>query len=156
MPALPSLPALARLPWARRPASDPGDISLAGELDERRASAREAEAALHARESAGAPAEEVAVSRHLLDRRLGSALEAAEAAYRVALGPLAGVRRTAYLARLQDPRVRDADRQRRHLALARTHLRVAARDDMGIQRLGSVPPSVGTGALELGTHTSGH
>ncbi|RJK96284.1 hypothetical protein [Vallicoccus soli] len=148
MPVLPGL-----RPWRRR-SDDPAlaaDRVLAGELDERRASAREAEGALREREAAGAPAAELADARRLLDTRLTAALEAAEAAYRVAVGPLQGVRRTAYLARLVRPEVRAADHERRQLALARTHLRVEARDDLDLRRIAAVPPSVGTDALDLGT-----
>ena len=150
------MPVLLAPPWKRRPGVDPADASLAAELSQRRASAREAEAVLRGLEAHGAPAEEVALARRLVDRRLGAALESAEAAYRVTLGPLEGMRRTAYLRRLARSDVRAADQDRREVALARTHLRVESRDDLATTALGSVPPSVGTAALELGTHTSGH
>jgi hypothetical protein len=139
-----------------RPAADPADVALAGELEARRAAARESEVALRAQEAAGAAPQELARARRLVDERLTSALDAAEAAYRVAVGPLEGVRRTAYLARLASAPVRAADHERRQLALARTHLRVEARDDLDVQRLGSLPPSVGTDARDLGTRAPHH
>jgi hypothetical protein len=146
---------MAGLRPRRRGTGDPRDAELAGTLEERRAAVREAEAALIAAQRSDAPAEEVAQLRRLLQARLDAVIEAAEAGYRHALGPVADLSRVAYLARLTRPEVRRADATRRELRLARTHYRMAERDDLWAYQIGGVPPTVGTQADQLATR-AGH
>lgn len=139
---------------AARP--DPRDEELAGRLEPRRAAAAEAERALADAVAQGAPPQQVRAARAAVDARLTAALEAADARYRLVLGPDAGeLKRVRLLARLARPEVKEADRLRREIALARTHHRVAARDDPWSSPIAAVPPSVGTAPTTLGT-ASGH
>lgn len=136
----------------RHPAADERDVALARELGPRREVAARAERELTDAEAAGAGPEQTAVQRRGLEHALTAAYEAADAGYRVALGPVDGLKRTRYLSRLNRPAVIEADRERRELALARTHYRFAARDDLDQVPPAFVPPSVGTHATTLATH----
>ena len=141
---------MAGLPRRRTAAADPRDVELASQLERRRVAAREAERELLAAEADVWDKVETAKARRVLDDRLNAAVEAAEAAYRVALGPVEDLPRVKYLRRLTHPRVKAADRERRELTLARAHYRVAARDDLTAAAIGALPPSVGTAATALG------
>jgi hypothetical protein len=141
---------MAGLPWRRTATADPRDVALAGQLESRRAAAREAERELLAVEADRWGHAETAKARRVLEDRLDEAVAAAEAAYRVALGPVDDLPRVTYLRRLTHPHVKAADRERRELALARAHYRVAARDDLTAAAIAALPPSVGTRASALG------
>lgn len=136
--------------------SDPRDVALADELGNRREEIARANEELARVEASNADATDAAAARAALDAALTRALESAEAAYRVALGPVEDLKRTRYLARLERPEVQTADRQRREIALARTHLRVETRDDLGLLQPQALPPTIGTHALRLGHHDDMH
>lgn len=141
----------------RRPEPPQADQELAASLDDRVAAAAEAERRLQQVERTGRAApEELRMLRRELDARLTEAIEAADAAYRIALGPVEGVKRVRVLARAARPEVREADRRRRDLALVRSHNRMASRDDLGvIPPRAFLPGEVGTAARHLATH-EGH
>lgn len=132
--------------------ADPRLVALADELPGRRTHVAVADRAVAAAEARGEDDLVLAPLRRALDDGLTSAYDAADAAYLVALGPVEGLKRVTYLARLQRPAVREADDVRRQIALARSHARMASRDEIGLFPPASVPPSVGTHASVLGTH----
>lgn len=136
----------------RRTTADAGDLALAGQLEERADAARRAQQELAAAEGQSAFPEDTAPLRREVDARLAAALEAAEAAYRVVLGPVEGMKRVKYLARLTRPEVKEADRVRQQIALARSHVRMATRDDLAVVQPQALPPTVGTHATTLATH----
>jgi hypothetical protein len=140
----------------RRAPVRPEDEALAATLDDRVAAVRVAERRLAEAMARGEHPEQVEAARQRLDGRFVAAIEAAEAAYNLTTGDLESLSRVKQLARLVSPEVREADRVRRQLALARTHYQVAARDDLATFPIASVPPSVGTHATTLATHLEGH
>ena len=136
----------------RKATTDPRSTALADELPGRRAEVDTAARAVADAEARGEDDSVLGPLRRHLDERLGAAHAAADAAYLVALGPVEGMKRVKYLARLQRPAVKEADTVRRQIALARSHAQMASRDEVGLFPPSSVPPTVGTRAAVLGTH----
>ncbi|MGN6245583.1 MAG: hypothetical protein ACTHQ3_18185 [Motilibacteraceae bacterium] len=143
-------------PSRRRPSADQHDVELAAGLDQALAAARDAERALATAEAEGADLDQLAALRRAVGARYDAAVAAADANYRVALGPTDGVKRVAVLARWAKAPVQEAERLRNQVTMARSHWRMATRDELGVVPVAAVPPSVGTAAIHLATHADEH
>lgn len=129
--------------------SDQQQQSLAEDLEQRVGVARDAERAYLALRDEERPEPEVRAALRRLEDALTDAVAAADAVYRLEVGPVG--QRVRYLARLRRPEVQAADTRRRQLALALSHYRMVERDDRGMVRPAAVPPSVGTAPRTLAT-----